>query len=88
VACHHEEVPSEMPEVLAARAAYKAAERQAIEIRRHARLRLGRAALEERKALDKTQQDVAKELGVGVEQVRRWETEWREWQRDHPGEEP
>jgi hypothetical protein len=77
-----------MPEVLEARAAYKSAEQQAIEIRRRARVRLGRTCLEERTKLHKKQQDVAGELRVGVEQVRRWEAEWREWQREHPGEEP
>jgi DNA-binding transcriptional regulator YiaG len=77
-----------MPEVLEARAAYKAAELEAIDIRYRARLRLGRACLQERRALHKTQQNVADELGVVVEQVRRWEAEWREWQRKHPDEGP
>ena len=86
--CHDEEVPSDMPEVLEARAAYKAAELEAIDIRFRARVRLGRACLQGRKSLHKTQQQTADELGVVVEQVRRWEAEWREWQRERPHEEP
>jgi hypothetical protein len=78
----------EMPEVLAARDAYKEAERLAIEIRARARIRLGRASLEERTRMRKGQGDVARELGVVVEQVRRYEADWRKWQAEHPGEEP
>jgi hypothetical protein len=78
----------EMPEVLAARDAYKEAELQAIDIRTRARVRLGRTSLQERTRLRKTQDDVAKELGVVVEQVRRYEADWRKWQAERPGEEP
>jgi len=58
------------------------------EIRTRARAKLGRAVLAERKAQRKTQQQAADELEVVVEQVRRYEAEWRDWQKKHPGEEP
>jgi len=58
------------------------------EIRTRARARLGRTVLAERKAQRKTQQQAADELDVVVEQVRRYEAEWRDWQKKHPGEEP
>lgn len=77
-----------MPEVEAARAAYEQAQLDAIELRRRARVLLGRASLQERTKLGKKQQAVATESKVVVEQVRRWEAEWREWERQHPGEEP
>ena len=77
-----------MPEVLEARAAYKQAEKDAVALRARARVRLGRTVLQERKRLNRGQKEVAEELGVVVEQVRRWETEWRKWELEHPGEEP
>lgn len=77
-----------MPEVLEARAAYEQAQQDAIDLRTRARIRLGRTVLQERMRLKRGQKEVAVELGVVVEQVRRWETEWRKWQREHPGQEP
>ena len=77
-----------MPETIAARAAYKQAEKDAIALRTRARVRLGRTVLAERTELKKTQQEAADELKIVVEQVRRWETEWRRWQEAHPGQEP
>lgn len=77
-----------MPEVVAARDAYKAVEQQIVDLRTRARARLGCASLHERTALGKTQKDVADKLGVTVEQVRRYEATWRSWQREHPGEKP
>jgi DNA-binding transcriptional regulator YiaG len=77
-----------MPDVLEARSAYEQAQKDAIALRASARLRLGRASLRERTELHHSQQDVADTLGVVVEQVRRWETEWRKWQEAHPGQEP
>jgi hypothetical protein len=58
------------------------------DIRTRARARLGRTVLSERKAQGKTQQQAADDLHVVVEQVRRYEAEWRDWQKQHPGEEP
>jgi len=77
-----------MPDVLEARSAYEQAQKDAIDLRARARLRLGRASLTERKRLHHSQQDVADTLGVVVEQVRRWESEWRKWEAAHPGQEP
>lgn len=78
-----------MTEALAAKAEFRhVQEVQIPDLRTRARARFGRTVLAERKAQRKTQQDAANELGVVVEQVRRYEAEWRDWQREHPGEEP
>lgn len=58
------------------------------ELRKRAMAKMGRTVLAERKALGKTQQKAADDLGIVVEQVRRYEAEWHRWQREHPGEEP
>jgi hypothetical protein len=63
-------------------------DRQVPELRERARARLGRTVLEERTAKGKTQDDAARELGIVVEQIRRYEAAWRAWQRVHPDEEP
>jgi hypothetical protein len=88
VACHDGEVPRDMTEALAAQLDYKRVDQEAIALRTRARARLGRTVLLERKRLHKTQQDAADELGVVVEQVRRYEAEWRRWQETHPDELP
>jgi len=75
-----------MPEVLQAQAAYKQAELDALKIRFRARATLGEAILAERKRTRATQSDVAKELGVVAEQVRRYEAACREWARKYPEE--
>jgi len=80
-----------MPEVLAAYGAYKdVVDRQVPDLRTRARARLGRTIHDHRtkRPVRTDQQTVAKELGIVVEQVRRYEAEWRKWQREHPGEEP
>jgi hypothetical protein len=68
-----------MPEVLEAKAAYKQADLDAAHIRFRARARLGRAVARER-AKGKTQPEIAKELEVVVEQVRRYEAAYKEWE--------
>ena len=88
MACHDEEVPPEMQEALAAQQKYKQVEIDVIAMRTRARAGLGRAVFEERARQGKTQDQAASELGVVVEQVRRYEREWRIWQREHPGESP
>jgi hypothetical protein len=77
-----------MTETLEAQRDYKRADREAIALRTRARARLGRTVLLERKRQHKTQDDAARELGVVVEQVRRYEAEWRKWQEAHPDELP
>jgi transposase-like protein len=74
-----------MPEVLEAHAAYKQADEDALLMRFRARARLGKAVdAEYRKGTSLT--DIAKDLGVVDEQVRRYRQAWRDWQRDHPTE--
>lgn len=58
------------------------------EIRRRAMAKMGRTVLAERKEQGKTQQQAADGLGVVVEQIRRYEAEWRDWQKTHPDEAP
>lgn len=76
-----------MPEVLAARDAYKQADIDALELRFRARARLGQAIAGER-AKGATQPQVAEELEVTVEQVRRYESAYKAWLKEHDGTEP
>lgn len=87
MACHHEGVPKEMPEVLEAKAAYKQADRDALELRARARARLGLAVAQERKK-GSTQPQIAEVLEVVPEQVRRYEAAYNAWTKAHPGETP
>lgn len=74
-----------MPEVLAARDAYKQADLDALELRFRARARLGQAVARER---DKgaTQPEIADELKVTVEQVRRYESAYKSWLKEYGAE--
>ena len=83
---HHEEVLSDMPEVLAARDAYKQADRDALEMRARARALLGLAVETELKKPGQTQERIARSLGVVAEQIRRYRQAYRDWCRDHPNE--
>ena len=84
--CHHEGVPSEMPEVLEAQRAYKRADEEALKLKFRARAYLGLAVLRHRQKTGDTQAEVAEELGVVSEQVRRYEAAYRRWQKEHPDE--
>ena len=75
-----------MPEVLEAQAQYKQVDKDAAAMRFRARAKLGQAVLAER-AKGKTQPVIARELGVVVEQVRRYEAAYKEWIDKH-GDEP
>jgi transposase-like protein len=83
---HPEEVLDDMPEVLAARDAYKKADRDALEMRFRARAILGLAVEQELKTPGQTQERIAKNLGVVAEQIRRYRQAYRDWLREHPGE--
>ena len=74
-----------MAEVLAAHAAYKQADDDALELRARARARLGLAISLERSA-GTPQEAIARRLGRTREQVRRYQQAYRDWNRDHPGE--
>jgi hypothetical protein len=76
-----------MPEVLEARDAYKQADLDALAMRFRARARLGQAVARER-GKGSTQPEIAEQLEVTVEQVRRYEAAYREWLKEHDGTEP
>jgi hypothetical protein len=88
-AWHHEGVPSEMPEVLEAHAAYKKADEDALAMRARARARLGLAVEKEYDGgKGSTLEAIAKKLGVVAEQVRRYRQAYRDWLRDHDQQQP
>jgi len=84
--CHHEEVPEEMPASVQAYSDYKRTDLDVMKMRFRARARLGAVILRERSAAKATQDDVAAQLGIVVNQVRRYEASYRQWQKDHPDE--
>ena len=84
--CHHEEVPTEMPASKEAYSEYKQTDLDVMKMRLRARARLGAVILRERTAAKATQDEVADELGVVVNQVRRSEASLRQWQREYPDE--
>ena len=74
-----------MPEVLEAHRAYKQADQDALAMRARARAQLGLSVVRE---LDRgaTLEEIARNLGVVAEQVRRYRQAYRDWLRDHEGE--
>ena len=75
-----------MPAAVEAYGAYKQTDLDALKMRFRARARLGAVILRERTAVRATQDDVAAELGVVTNQVRRYEAAYRAWQKEHPDE--
>ena len=84
--CHHEEVPTEMPASVQAYSEYKQTDLDEMQMRFRARARLGAVILRERTAAKATQDEVAAQLGIVVNQVRRYEASYRQWQKENPGE--
>ena len=76
-----------MPEVLQAHAEYKRADAEALEMRWRARARLGHAIIAERDS-GTPQEAIARKLGRTREQVRRYESAYRDWLKEHDGTEP
>jgi predicted transcriptional regulator len=76
-----------MSEVLDAYADYKRADEEALALRFRARARLGRAIAAERDS-GTSQEAIARKLGRTREQVRRYEQAYRDWVKEHQGEEP
>lgn len=74
-----------MPEVVAAHAAYKQADADALLMRFRARARLGLAVEAEHQA-GTSLKKIAMKLGVVDEQVRRYRQAYKDWQRDHKDE--
>ena len=77
--------PAAVPEVLAARNAYRQAEAEARLLRARARARLGREIDQANKRQDVSLEAIARELGVALTQVIRYRDTYRTWDRDHPG---
>lgn len=81
--CHHEGVPSEMPEVLEMQREYKETDKEALRMRFRARARLGRAVVQQLDKPGMTIVKVADELGVVDEQVRRYRQAYWDWCKEH-----
>ena len=75
-----------MPASVQAYSEYKQTDLDVMKMRFRARARLGLVILRERTAKTKTQDDVAAELGIVVNQVRRYEASYRQWQKEYPDE--
>jgi ribosome-binding protein aMBF1 (putative translation factor) len=75
-----------MPLAAEAQREYKQADLDALKMRFRARARLGKVVLEERRAKGWTQDQAADDLGVVVEQVRRYERSYRDWLKEYPDE--
>lgn len=82
---HHEEVSTDVPEVLEARDAYKQAEADARLLRARGRAKLGRSIDQANKRRGVSLDAIAKELDVALNQVLRYRETFRNWDRDHPG---
>ena len=76
-----------MTAVLQARRAFDDAREQASAMVARKRALLGLAMIRAREKGGESQASIARELGVVTEQVRRYEQAYRDWVRDHPGEE-
>jgi flagellar biosynthesis component FlhA len=82
---HHEEVSTDVPEVLEARDAYRQADADARLLRARARAKLGRKIDQANKDRGVSLDALAKELEVALNQVLRYRDTYRNWDRDHPG---
>jgi len=76
-----------MTEVLEARRAYEDARDEAKEIVDRARARLGLSIRQARDA-GKSQTEAMATLNLSREQVRAFEKAYRDWLRDHQGQQP
>jgi hypothetical protein len=78
-----------MTTVLEARQAFDDARADANEMVARKRALLGRAMIRSRKPHGpESQESIARALGIVSEQVRRYEQYYRDWLRDHDGQEP
>jgi hypothetical protein len=75
-----------MTQVLEARRAFDNAREQASEMVARKRALLGLAMIRSREKGSESQASIARALGIVTEQVRRYEQAYRDWVRDHPGE--
>ena len=47
---------------------------------------LGLTMIRTRQSGGESQATIAREMGVGIQQIRAYEQAYRDWLRDHPGE--
>ena len=76
-----------MTEVLEARRAYEDARAEGKQLVDRARAQLGRSIAEARKS-GRSQSDAMETLHLSREQVRAFEAAYRDWLRDHDGQQP
>ena len=84
--CDSGGVSDAMTKVLEARKALDDARAQASEMLARKRALLGLEMIRARANGRESQTTIAKEIGVGQQQVRAYEQAYRDWLRDHPGE--
>jgi hypothetical protein len=77
-----------MTEVLEARKAFDDVRVEAKEMVDRQRARLGLSMIQARENGTESQATIAKGMGVGLQQVRAYEQAYRDWLRDHQGQEP
>lgn len=77
-----------MTAVLEARRAFDDARTEASAMVDRKRALLGLAMIRARERGGESQASLARELGIVIEQVRRYEKAYRDWVREHPGESP
>jgi hypothetical protein len=76
-----------MTQVLEARRAFDEAREQAKAMVARKRALLGLAMIRARENGTESQTTIAAKMAVGPQQVRAYEQAYRDWVRDHPGEE-
>lgn len=77
-----------MTEVLEARREFEDARVEAKEMVDRRRARLGLTMIRAREDGRESQATIAKEMGVGLQQVRAYEEAFRKWAEKHPDEQP
>jgi ribosome-binding protein aMBF1 (putative translation factor) len=77
-----------MTEVLEARRDFDEARVEASAMVARKRARLGLAMIRAREKGGESQTTIATKMGIGVQQVRAYESAYREWAEKHPGESP
>jgi hypothetical protein len=80
-------VDDAMTQVLEARRAFDEARAEASATVARKRAQLGLAMIRARESGAESQATIARKMGVGTQQIRAYEQAYRDWQRDHPGEE-
>jgi hypothetical protein len=80
-------VDDAMTQVLEARRAFDEARAQATAMVARKRALLGLAMIRARENGRESQATIARQMGVGTQQIRAYEQAYRDWQREHPDEE-